>query len=218
MLALGLAHSATATLPAASSPSPEIHAAPATSQPETLRVQHWSEFPAQSPSTFPLRSSFFALHSSFFPPPSSPDPPLSARSLYDAGRYREAIAQLEALLDQLRQPGADPSIGEQTRLQIGLTLANLSLAHQQLGEWATAERHIAEAVQLLNSLPARTATVQRAQAQALTILGRLQFARGQADAALESWGQATALFQQVGDLAAIDTQMNQAQALQSLGL
>jgi CHAT domain-containing protein len=134
----------------------------------------------------------------------------AARLLYEAGRYREAIAQLEAQLIQHRRAG-DP-------LQVGLTLANLSLVHQQLGEWAAADRRIAEAVQLLNSLASRPQPVRRAQAQALTILGRLQFARGQAEAALESWERATDLFQQMGDLAAIDTQLNQVQALRSLGL
>ncbi|MFQ3626562.1 MAG: CHAT domain-containing protein [Cyanobacteriota bacterium] len=160
-----------------------------------------------SPSAPPLRSSFFVLRSSHSPPN---DDAQSARSLYEAGHYREAIAQLETQLTQHRQTG--------DRLREGVALANLSLAHQQLGEWAVANQRIAEAVQLLNSLTPRTQPVRRAQAQALTILGRLQFARGQAEAALESWEQATDLFQQVGDLAAIDTQLNQAQALRSLGL
>ncbi|WP_297087141.1 CHAT domain-containing protein [Thermoleptolyngbya sp. C42_A2020_037] len=210
MLALGLTYSATGTPPANLPPSPALHTAsihPATVQPESLSTEQFSGFLAQPPSTFPLRSSFFVLRSSQALPP---DDPQSARLLYEAGRYREAIAQLETQLIDYRQTG--------DRLHEGLTLANLSLAHQQLGEWAAAERHMTEAVQLLNSLPPRTQPVQRAQAQALTILGRLQFARGQADAALESWERATALFQQVGDLAAIDTQMNQAQALRSLGL
>ncbi|GAB4459160.1 MAG: hypothetical protein OHK0037_04070 [Elainellaceae cyanobacterium] len=143
----------------------------------------------------------------------------AARLLYEAGRYREAIARLEALLIRLREHGAGDRLTEQHRLQTGLTLANLSLAQQQLGEWDAAEGRIAEAVQELNTLAPSSEAVRRGRAQALAILGRLQFSRGRAVEALEAWEQATDWFRQTDDLAAvISTQLNQAQALQSLGL
>ncbi|GAB4143902.1 MAG: hypothetical protein Fur0046_21190 [Cyanobacteria bacterium J069] len=137
----------------------------------------------------------------------------AARSLYEAGRYREAIARLEPLLRQHQEQG--------DRLQEGLTRANLSLAYQQLGQWDTAEQQITAGLRLLNALPERSQNeaTRRGQAQALTIWGRLQFARGQAAEALDTWTQATSLFTQAGDWsAAVDSQLNQVQALQSLGL
>jgi CHAT domain-containing protein len=140
-----------------------------------------------------------------------PDDAQAARQLYEAGRYREAIARLEALLIQHRQA--------RNHLQTGLALANLSLAHQQLGAWDVAERRIDEAVQWLDAIAPRSEAVRRGRAQALAILGRLQFSRGRAVEALEAWQQATDWFRQTDDLAAvISTQLNQAQALQSLGL
>lgn len=135
----------------------------------------------------------------------------TARLLYEAGRYREAIAQLERQLIQHRQAGE--------RLREGLTLANLSLAHQQLGEWEAAEERITAAVQGLSRLIPDSQAVQQGRAQALSILGRLRFLQGQTEAALEAWEQAADWFRQSGDLAAmIDTQLNQVQALRSLGL
>ncbi len=87
----------------------------------------------------------------------------------------------------------------------------LSIAHQDLGQWAEAERRLAEAF-------AQTSSDPLTQAQLLNTRGRLQFNQGQAEAALESWAAAATLYQQLNDAQGIAlSQINQAQALRSLG-
>lgn len=132
------------------------------------------------------------------------------RELYEAGRYREAIAPLQQAVQIYRAAG--------DALREGLTLSNLSLVYQQLGQWSEAQGAIATSLTLLQSEPNDIAS-QRVFAQALDIQGRLHFAQGQAELALTTWQQATDLYQHVGDQgSALESQINQAQALQTLGL
>ncbi len=126
----------------------------------------------------------------------------AAQQLYDAGRYREAITAL-----QQRQPDSD-------RTQQAIVLSNLSLSYQKLGEWQAATEQIEAALRLLQGVEATDV-----RAQVLDVQGNLAFTQGQIDRAVEVWKEAAALHTQTGDRnRATLSQINQAQALQQLGL
>lgn len=132
-----------------------------------------------------------------------------AQTLYESGNYAQAIALLQEAI-QLYQSQGDP-------LRQAVTLSNLALVYQQSGQWQAANQTIDTSLALLNR--PSTAEAQHALAQALNIQGRLQLAQGQAEPALRTWEQTAALYQQQGDLIGeIQSQLNQAQALQALGL
>ena len=134
----------------------------------------------------------------------------SGQSLYEAGRYREAIPVLQQAIESYAAQG--------DHLRQALSLSNLSLTYQQLGDWTEATRSIAAALALLQT-QARSPDQLQVLAQTLTIQGQLQLAQGQSELALASWQQATAIDQQLGDTAsAVQNRINQAQALQALGL
>jgi tetratricopeptide (TPR) repeat protein len=96
-------------------------------------------------------------------------------------------------------------------------LSYISLAYQNLGEWQKAQAAIDKCLQLQNdsNKAANTAIL----AVVLNTQGSLQIATGQAEAALKSWQNAECAYTTTGDITGkIGTQINQAQALQALGL
>jgi CHAT domain-containing protein len=131
----------------------------------------------------------------------------AGKTLYDAGRYAEAVNTLQQALQGYRSQG--------DKLRQAVVLSNLSLTYQQLGQWAEANPAIGESVQMLRELsPVPTAVL----AQSFEIQGRLQLAMGQAEAALATWQAAETAYRQVGDtLGEVRSQINQAQALQATG-
>lgn len=120
-----------------------------------------------------------------------------AQRLYQQGNYTEAQSQLEALLPQAQGP---------TR---GVILTNLSLVQQSQGQWQAAQASIDPAIALLQSDPS-------ALAQAHSIRGRLAWNLGKPDQALDHWQQAERITPH--PTAALKARLNQAQALQELGL
>ena len=131
-----------------------------------------------------------------------------ARSDFAQGRYTEAAHGFE-----------QSALGfERDRLPLrqAISLSNLSLAQQKLGNWTQATRSIDLSLSLLNSLP-NSSDRSAAVASALSIQGHLQFAQGQAQAAVETWERAIGL-NPTGSDRAMDDRINQAQALQFLGL
>lgn len=131
---------------------------------------------------------------------------LSSRQLYEAGRYREAAQVLEA--------NAEAAAGRGDRLAQAIALRNLSLVYQQLGQWADAEDAITQSLTLLKATDAEPSLL----AQTLDVQGRLQFYRGDGSASLATWEAAAALYDRAGDSdRQIQAQLNQAEALQSLG-
>lgn len=120
---------------------------------------------------------------------------------YEAGRPGLALQAWQEALAQ-SSPSDRPLIH-----------SYLSLAYQQLGRWSEAEAAIAQAQQDL--IPTRSPELE---ARVLNAQGRLQWSRGQAEAALRSWQGAEQRYRQLGDgvgmrLAAL----NSIQALRSLG-
>ena len=143
------------------------------------------------------------------------------KTLYEEGKFAEAAAAWQQATKVYQEQG--------DKLNQALALNYLCLAYQQLGQWNEAESSIRNAITTLNLssltlLPEQPNPISSSQrlpllAQALNTQGQLQLARGQAESALNTWKQATTTYTQIGDRAGmIGSLINQAQALQSLGL
>lgn len=135
------------------------------------------------------------------------------RSLYTNGQFSQAITAF--------QQAAQAYAAQGSLLKQAIVLSNLALTYQQLGQWTEANQAITTSlVQLEAGLeqegsPDRTSAL----AQALDIQGSLYLAQGNAQAAFETWERSIALYDQLGDQQrATQSRMNQAQALQTLGL
>lgn len=128
------------------------------------------------------------------------------RRLYNSGRLSDAA--------QLWQQAAAAFATEGNPSQQALSLTYLSLAYQDLGQWDEAANAIDEGLRDLND----TATPS-IRARALNAKGSLQLARGQTQAALETWQHAETAYESAEDeMGALGSQINQAQAMQVLGL
>ena len=135
------------------------------------------------------------------------------RELYEAGQFSPAVTvwQQAALAYQ----------AEKDVLNQAMVLSNLSLAYQQIGKWDQATKAIADSLKLLQTRQNLGGSKERLKilAQALNTQGSLQLALGQSEQALTTWQQATANYAQAGDDVGITRSLiNQAQALQALGL
>jgi tetratricopeptide (TPR) repeat protein len=140
------------------------------------------------------------------------------RELYEQGQFSEAAVVLQQAAAAFKQEGDG--------LRQAMTLSNLSLTYQQLGLWSEAEQAITDSLNLLQAgenirnVP-KEGTSDRSQilAQALDIQGRLQLSLGKDEQALNTWQQAAATYAQVGnEMGVTGSRINQAQALQALGL
>lgn len=131
------------------------------------------------------------------------------KALYEAGQYAEAIIILQQAAEAFKNQGDG--------LKQAMSLSNLSLAYQQLGQWKEAQDAITSSLQLLvNSTNNESLKLQGA---AFDIQGQLYLAQGQTDAAVESFSSATAAYTKAGDEPGnFHSQINQAQALQASGM
>ncbi len=136
--------------------------------------------------------------------------------LYESSEYTAAV--------NVWQQAAEAFQTNQDLVNQGMALSNLSLSYQQLGAWDKASQAITESLNLLlEPLVVQTQQTQNAYhrilAQSWEIQGRWQLATGQAQAALESWQQATTIYEKIGDqIGSSKSRINQAQAMQALGL
>ncbi|MBW4468324.1 MAG: CHAT domain-containing protein [Pegethrix bostrychoides GSE-TBD4-15B] len=124
--------------------------------------------------------------------------------LYEAGQYAQAIDLWQA------------SLAEMGQLQQVLCWSYLALAHQKLGNWLQAEQLIAQSFERL-----RQAQISDPQilAQLFNSQGQIQLGLGQPELALTSWEQSERYYAAAEDeLGQMGSQINQAQALQTLGL
>lgn len=128
-----------------------------------------------------------------------------SRSRYEAGQYQDAIAPLQQAI-QLYELQGD-------RLRQAIGLGNLALLYRQLSNWSAANEAIAQSLLLLQ--PEAPASVL---AQILDIQAQLQLAQGQTQQAIDTWERATRLSEGGDRSSRIRIQINQAQALQELGL
>ena len=129
------------------------------------------------------------------------------RQRFGAGQFSEAV--------QLWQQAAQTYQSQSDRPNQALSLSYLSLAWQELGDWKQASQAIASSLDLLNQMPEPPAALK---AHVLTTQGKLLLTTGQPEKALESWKSAEGAYRQAqDDLGTIGSQLNQSQALQSLG-
>lgn len=133
-----------------------------------------------------------------------------AKGLYDAGQFTEAVTILQQALQIYRDQG--------DRIGQAIVLSNLSLSYQQLGSWESATQSLEEALTLLKASPNQPERLT-VQAQVLDVQGSLFLARGKADQAISAWEQAAGLYGKAGETTrSALSQINQAQALQTLGM
>ncbi len=125
---------------------------------------------------------------------------------YDAGRFADALTAWQQAIQGYEQTG--------DRKNQALSLNYLSLTYQSLGQWQQAEAAINQSLTLL-----QTQSDAALLAQALNTKGSLQLATGQLQAALQTWQAAEKAYAQAGDeMGVLGSKINQAQALQSLGM
>lgn len=134
----------------------------------------------------------------------------SAKQLYQSGRFAEAESLWQQEVERYAVKG--------DRLNQSMALSNLSLTQQQLGKWDGAKTAISQSLTLLNT-QSSTVDQQRILAATLEIEGQLQQSTAQPDEALKTWKASAELYRKLGNAnGAISSQINQAQALQDLGL
>ncbi|NET10435.1 MAG: CHAT domain-containing protein, partial [Symploca sp. SIO2B6] len=138
------------------------------------------------------------------------------RSHYEAGQLPEALNAIRAAVALYRQQ--DNALGE------AVALSNFALVQEQLGNLATATRTITASLDILTSLGqdqhwhGKERDRQSALAQSLNVQAQILLAQGQPDAALASLGQATVLFDELGnEWGVMRSQIRRADALQSRG-
>jgi CHAT domain-containing protein/uncharacterized protein HemY len=127
------------------------------------------------------------------------------QALYENGQFSEAAQVLRQVADN----------ASSTEEQV-IALRNLALVYRQLGQWAQAEGAIAEAQSVLTR--ASVPNSDRLQAQLWDVEGSIQLDQGQGKAAITTWQQAIDRYTDLALVdAALQTQINQAQAMQQLG-
>lgn len=115
------------------------------------------------------------------------------------------------------QQTADIFATKGDKLNQGMALSNLSLTYQQLGQWDEARKTINKSIFLLKHLK-KNPVQQRILAASLDIKGQLQLSLGEAANALNTWQEGTKIYQNIGNQKkVIQSQLNQAQAMQQLG-
>jgi tetratricopeptide (TPR) repeat protein len=130
------------------------------------------------------------------------------RNLYNLGRFAEAMTAWRTAFQQYHTQG--------DRINQALSLSYLSLAQQELNQWEAAKQSLEQSVKLLQTAkPSADAIVW---AQILNTQANLELHTGKAETAIATWQQAQKYYDQTGDITgSLGSQINQAQALQSLG-
>ncbi|MBD2519501.1 CHAT domain-containing protein [Nostoc sp. FACHB-973] len=160
--------------------------------------------------TLPTTAQKIAVNTTASDLPNAKNLAEQGRNLYEAEKFSDAVKILQQAAASYASSG--------DRLLQAMTLRNLSLAYQQLGLWTEAQEAIAQSLKLLQNVENSS---ERSQilAQILDVQAQWQLARGQAQAALESWQQAANIYGELGDRnQLIRVRINSAQALQVLGL
>ncbi|MBT9311653.1 CHAT domain-containing protein [Leptothoe kymatousa] len=137
----------------------------------------------------------------------------SPDQLWLEGHHAYKTGQLQQA-SQRWQQAAQLYSQQQQSTETALSLSYLALSYQELGQWQQAEKTIQRSLQLIeeNETPAPVI------AQVLNTYGSIQLALGQPEAALNTWQEATAVYQQIDDqVGALGSRLNQAQAMQTLG-
>lgn len=136
------------------------------------------------------------------------DPIAQGREFYTAGQFSMAAHAWETAAETAREQG--------DMLAEALTRSYLSLAYQELSQWSDAQQAINASIEILEAYD--SAIEPMLWAQVLNTKAGLSYYLGQAESALAQWEAAEAFYRQAKDDAGmLGAQINQAQALQSLG-
>lgn len=128
------------------------------------------------------------------------------KMLFVNGRFAEAATVWQQAAKGFEREG--------DRIQLAITLNYLANAYQELGQWQQAKDTITQSLTLLKSL-----SQSNLLAQALNTQGSILLATGQTEAALTSWQQSEKAYAQTKDeTGVLGSKINQAQALQALGM
>ncbi len=135
----------------------------------------------------------------------------AGRSAYQSGQFKQAA--------QLWQTAADQAGRNGDRITQSIALNYLALAQQELNQWDAAKDAINTSLKLLKDESQGGKGVEtKLWAQALNTQAGILLQTGKADAALATWQQSAQYYEKAGDsIGHIGSQINQAQALQSLG-
>ncbi|PSF37183.1 hypothetical protein C7H19_11465 [Aphanothece hegewaldii CCALA 016] len=132
------------------------------------------------------------------------------KELYNSGQYTKALP--------IWQQASETFGNKNKPLEQAMSLSNLSLTYQQLSDWEKANKAITKSLDILHSLKT-TKEQQRILAKTLDIQGQSQQKTGQSQAALNTWQQAAQIYINLEDRDnKTINQINQAQAMQDLGL
>lgn len=133
---------------------------------------------------------------------------LQGQRQYDTGQLSTALQSWKRFAESA---GVDP-------WQRALSWSYVSIAAQDLGEWSQAEDAIAQSLAIL-AAHSQASGYGQIQAQVLNAQGRLYLKQGQPETAWEIWSQAEVAYADANDdLGKIGAQINQSQALQTMGL
>lgn len=133
-----------------------------------------------------------------------------AQDLYETGQFAKAIQVLQQAIAHYNQQG-------EVYFQ-AIAFRNLALVELELGRVERGKEALNRALDLIQSLD-NERQKQQAIAQVLEVKGKLQLSTGEAEAALETWKQATDLYRELDNLTGVTRgQINQVAALRSLGL
>ncbi|HIK30288.1 MAG TPA: CHAT domain-containing protein [Oscillatoriales cyanobacterium M59_W2019_021] len=133
------------------------------------------------------------------------------RVRYENGQLSESVRLWELAAQEYQQNG--------DRLNYALMQTYLSLAYQDLGDWENAKAAIDRSWDALVGQIQDRPDVSGVFARTFNARGNLELLTGQTEAALATWREAEAAYRTAGDEAGVlGSQLNQAQALQTLGL
>lgn len=139
---------------------------------------------------------------------------VSTDALIMQGQRQYADGQLSTALQSWR----DAAESESQPMLRAIAWSYVSIAAQDLGSWEQADAAIAQSLALVASSPQGKES-DRIWAQVLNAQGRLNLKKGQPETAWEIWVQAEAAYNRADDLlGSIGAQINQSQALQTMGL
>jgi CHAT domain-containing protein len=132
-------------------------------------------------------------------------------NLYQTEQYSGSVEVLQRAVEKFQSQG--------DLLNQALALNYLALAYRQLGELPAARKAVSDGWELVQGIGNKSKEDLSVRAQILNTQGQIQLAEGKTQEALKSWDEATRLYRKNQDREGeIGSKINQAQALQALGL
>ena len=139
----------------------------------------------------------------------------SSMSVLSTGQRQYESGQIFEAMQSWQQAAVSNDLQS---FQKALAWSYVSIAAQDLGDWQQAESAIENALTLLAD-SSQTEGLASVRSQLFNVQGRLNLKMGEPETAWELWQQAEAMYGQADDtLGMVGAQINQAQALQTMGL